>query len=386
MVKVGFVLSFNTMWMGGINYFKNLFFAIEKYEKNNIEIVLFVGKKNSSKFINDFKPYATIIQSSLFDKNSLLWFLDKFLTKFYKSDRILKILLKNNGVNIISHSHFAKIKGVKSLYWIPDFQHVHLKDMFTENEILSREKDFHEKIKYGDRIILSSYDALRDFNEFTNQQHLSKAKVLQFVSQPPKSYFNIETNDFQILKKKYNLDDDYIFLPNQFWKHKNHLVAFKAIKLLLDKGKQIMLVCTGAKNDFRNINYFEELDKYIFENDLNNYIKILGIIPYEDIFKLIRFSKFVLNPSLFEGWSSTLEECKSVGKPILLSNLPVHFEQNPKGVFFEKESYDDLHSKILEMFVDIPNYKDSEEKAKRDLDKRTKLFANKYVEIIQGLS
>jgi hypothetical protein len=35
----------------------------------------------------------------------------------------------------------------------------------------------------------------------------------------------------------------------------------------------------------------------------------------------------VLNPSLFEGWSTTVEEAKAQGKQMILSSLPVHMEQ-----------------------------------------------------------
>ena len=43
----------------------------------------------------------------------------------------------------------------------------------------------------------------------------------------------------------------------------------------------------------------------------------------------MRQSVAVLQPSLFEGWSTTVEEAKSIGKTILLSDIPVHREQAP---------------------------------------------------------
>lgn len=36
-----------------------------------------------------------------------------------------------------------------------------------------------------------------------------------------------------------------------------------------------------------------------------------------------------INPSLFEGWSTTVEEAKAIGKPVALSGILVHREQNP---------------------------------------------------------
>ena len=42
---------------------------------------------------------------------------------------------------------------------------------------------------------------------------------------------------------------------------------------------------------------------------------------------LMRSSVAMLNPSLFEGWSTTVEEGKSLGVRMVLSNLAVHREQ-----------------------------------------------------------
>ena len=38
-------------------------------------------------------------------------------------------------------------------------------------------------------------------------------------------------------------------------------------------------------------------------------------------------STALLNPSLYEGWSTTVEEARSAGVPMLLSDLTVHREQ-----------------------------------------------------------
>ena len=65
----------------------------------------------------------------------------------------------------------------------------------------------------------------------------------------------------------------------------------------------------------------------------SNY-KILGIIPYKDVLSLMYFSIAIINPSKSEGWSSTVEQAKSYGKMVLLSNIKVHIEQKPKRNFF----------------------------------------------------
>ena len=78
----------------------------------------------------------------------------------------------------------------------------------------------------------------------------------------------------------------------------------------------------------------------------NNY-KYLGTLPYLDVMSLIYHAKAIINPSLFEGWSSTVEQAKAYNKKIILSNINVHIEQKPENaIFFDPKNSKDL-SKIL---------------------------------------
>lgn len=78
----------------------------------------------------------------------------------------------------------------------------------------------------------------------------------------------------------------------------------------------IFIVFSGYTEDLRDPNHFKSLEKIIKNNDLTSYVRILGVIPYEHVVALIRQSIAVINPSLFEGWSTTVEEVKSIGKKI----------------------------------------------------------------------
>lgn len=40
----------------------------------------------------------------------------------------------------------------------------------------------------------------------------------------------------------------------------------------------------------------------------------------------LQFLWLRVNPSFYEGWSTTVEEAKSIGVPLLLSDIPVHRE------------------------------------------------------------
>jgi putative glycosyltransferase len=151
-------------------------------------------------------------------------------------------------------------------------------------------------------------------------------------------------------------------------------MIFEAINELKKDGVEINIVCTGYLGDYRNKTYIDDIRRIVKLNNLEDNIKLLGLVDYEDVFALIKFSKAVINPSLFEGWSSTVEECKSVGKNMILSDLDVHKEQYPNAVFFKRDSIKSL-KEVLK------SYKIENESNVEPLEARTKKFANIYSSI-----
>lgn len=377
MIKVGFIGNISLEWMGGFNYLKNLLFALDKLNVADVEVFVFIGKKTDTKVKNMFKKYAVVIEDSLFDRKSLKWFFSKIEKKIFKTNSLLENILKKHTVQILSHSFMTKFKNIRTINWIPDFQHIHLPDMFSQNEINQRNKSFMHIIKHSDTVIVSSNDAMNDLNKFA-PGYKHKTKVLKFVSQPHKIYFRVNDDKGKLLKK-YNLNDSFFYMPNQFWKHKNHITVFKAIAQLKNEGVDVSLVCTGHLADYRNQNYINDIKKFIKDNNLNENIKILGVVDVEDVFRLIKISKAVINPSLFEGWSSTVEECKSVGKNMILSDINVHKEQYPNATFFDRNNIESLKKSLKEC------KSENLDKNIESLEIRTKKYANIYFDILKEM-
>ena len=371
MIRVGFIGTLSKEWMGGLNYFKNLFFALDTYAGKDIKLIVFVGKKTNAEVKEIFKKHAIVIEDSLFDRKSTKWYISKIIEKLFNSKFFLERILQKYECDIISHSFITNFKKIKTINWIPDFQHIHLPDMFSKHEIIERNRSFMNIIKNSDAIVVSSNDALNDLKNFA-PGYYTKTNVLHFVSQPINKYDEL---DKRMLEKKYNINDNFFYMPNQFWKHKNHLTVFKAIECLKKEGLEVRLVCTGYLLDYRNKAYIDEIYSFIKKSNLSENIKILGLIDLDDVYSLIKFSRAVINPSLFEGWSSTVEECKSVGKNMILSDINVHREQYPSATFFDRKSVQSLKNVLK-------NYKEDEINDYVDLlSHRTKKYADSYVNL-----
>jgi glycosyltransferase involved in cell wall biosynthesis len=144
-------------------------------------------------------------------------------------------------------------------------------------------------------------------------------------------------------------------------------------------------VCSGnLTTNARHPEYKEEVFKYIQDNNLSDRIFVLGLVDFADVYALIRQSCCVLNPSLYEGWSTTVEETKTLGKPMILSDLEVHREQNPpQTAYFEPKNADTLAeamAKAWRLYPAGPNGL-MEAAAAQDYPNRSRQFAQDFAQI-----
>jgi glycosyltransferase involved in cell wall biosynthesis len=320
MTRVGFIIEqFGTNWIGGLNYYRNLFYAIQLEQLIPIKVVLIVPLNQRTAAIKSF-PNEEILVSKFIQKRTVAHLARKIVNLFLGRNLLLERFLKLNGISILSH---GPVLGygckIPTIIWIPDFQHVHLPQFFNKREIMVRNQRQLVACAQATRIVVSSQSAKSDLLKLF-PQHAAKTRVLRFS---PK-IAGWEPYKFRVLREKYPIPEKYIFLPNQFWAHKNHLLAFEAISRLWNRGQTITIVCTGAKEDYRNQAYIERVDCALeFTNSKDNII-ILGVVPYDDMLSLMYYSHAVINPSLFEGWSSTVEEAKVLGRPLVLSSIAAH--------------------------------------------------------------
>jgi glycosyltransferase involved in cell wall biosynthesis len=384
-IRIGFVGYNDRSWMGGINYLKNLLFSINKLDSQLIEPYIFFEKNADPSVIDIFKEFAVCI---FLKYDSAGAFINKVLAKATNRDYFLNFYIRKYNIDVISHSRINR-RGISAqiIGWIPDFQHLHLPYMFSKNELKLRDINFREIILESDQMIVSSYDALNDCISF-EKSSTGKLNLLHFVSQIDKEVYEDNTIEGKNIFEKFRLPDKFFFLPNQFWRHKNHTVVFKAVALLKKQGTDTILVCSGNFQAFENEEYISSLQQLIKDLQIEDNVILLGMINYFDVQLLMRYSVSVINPSYFEGWSSSVEECKSMGKNMIVSDISVHKEQNPPATFyFNPDDEYDLAEKMkkkLEVFPGGPDF-NLEYSAKENLLARTLEFARSYESIVMEL-
>ncbi|NUB11301.1 glycosyltransferase [Azospirillum brasilense] len=234
--------------------------------------------------------------------------------------------------------------------WIPDFQHRRLPTLFNDAERRYRDNICRLLADRDGPLILSSRSALFDFQEFF-PSHRTRPYVWSFVS----TISTGESAPIRAVIEKYGLPSSFLYIPNQFWVHKDHQTAFNAVRILKEQGFPVDLVCTGSTKDYRHDGYFETLFGIAKEQGLESCIRYLGVIPQDEQIALLRACTAVIQPSLFEGWSTVVEDARAVGCPLIVSDLAVHREQlGAQGHFFRAGDPEDLAGVIARTLPNLP--------------------------------
>jgi glycosyltransferase involved in cell wall biosynthesis len=303
--------------------------------------------------------------------------------KLYGRAFALEQLLRSLKIDVLSHSgQMGPRSHFPTIGWIPDFQHVRLPEFFSAKERKARAGVFTRLADYCTRVVVSSEDARRDFIEF-RPRAAEKVRVLQFVPRFIDALDNGEPRES--LLARYGIEGPYFHLPNQFWAHKNHAVVVEALQSARAKGRRMSVVATGQTSDYRNPEHFKRLMKNLAESDCAEDFSILGLVPSADLVGLMRHSVAVINPSLFEGWSTTVEESKCLGKTIILSDIPVHREQNPDyGHFFNPRAPEQLAGLMIAVLDGHDREREATQaaKARGDLPRRLAAVAETYERIV----
>lgn len=380
MTRIGFAPHlYGAGWLGGISYLRNLFSALARLENRKLEPVLLVRHSDRQAAAELSKLVAVRDVPRHLDTHSgrtgrgiaamppLSW-------------ALWRRYLAAEGIAGLSHSPaLLPARMLPSLAIIYDFQHKHLPHLFSTVDRSLRDRSFRSLCRSSSVVLVSSECALSDLKRFF-PRYADKGRVLRFVA-------NLDGTALtppDILSAKYRLPASYFYLPNQFWKHKNHVTVIRALAILKRKRSPVAVIASGAEADYRHPQHFSDLMDIARTLGVEDSFHVLGVVPYADLLGLMRHCTAVMNPSLFEGWSTTVEEAKSMGKLVILSNIPVHLEQRPeRSLFFEATSPEELADR---MATAIDLHSTSEElqhlaKAHEEMGVRVRRYAQAYHDI-----
>ena len=340
MLRVGFSFEMTGAWIGGINYFRSLIGAIVALPDRSIEPVVFCAARDVEKLAQEF-PGVEIVPTALLRRKSPIWWVRRLLERVSGREYLLERLFRQHKIDVLSHSGtLGAGASISAIGWIADLQHRRLPELCSAAESAVRDAVIERWRRECVALIFSSQSARRDFGRFYGAAGIP-VFVVPFVplTKP------VAPQEALHAIAHYKLPRRYFYVPNQFWAHKNHRLGIEAARLLQARGTLVNVVFTGGVQDYRNPRHYAELVE--LAAPIAGSTWFLGVVPYADVLALMEGALAVINPSRFEGWSTTVEESRNLGKSILLSDIDVHREQAPpRAVYFDPNQAEDLAEKM----------------------------------------
>lgn len=274
-----------------------------------------------------------------------------------------KLLAKIDWTFPVLYPSWGVATVPRPIFWIPDFQHRFWPNYFKAEELVGRDRDITALAKRNVSVVFSSHDAESHFDRFYPAQHC-RSHVWHFRTAPDPEPRIGDPGAYAAL----GLPRRFYYTPNQFWPHKNHVTLFRGLRRLLDDGHDVTFVCTGSDLGSKPDSYQRSLLSLIEELDLGQNLRLLGILPRTLQLELFRRACAIIQPSLFEGWSTVIEDARSFGRTLIVSDIPLHREQaDGNAIFFSAQDHIALAAAVSEADSQLAPGPDIErEKASRE--------------------
>jgi glycosyltransferase involved in cell wall biosynthesis len=380
-IRIGFEYpALGAAWTGGVNYLRNLFAALRQAPDLGLIPVALAGR--GAEVAPDLGA-AEVLRTPLLDPRDPRRLARLAWRRLTGADPALERLLHRSQLGVLSHSGYLGRRAcIPTLTWFADFQHRHLPQLFGATERRLRDDAISAYCRLSDRVIVSSETSREDLARWYPQWS-DKARVLRFVDC---SAGAAPDAPIEPLQERHGFRGPYLLVPNQFWEHKNHRLVLEALARLRAEGRLVLVLATGNPRDYRNPGFFEELMQLRARLGVEDAFRVLGLVPYAELATLMRHAVALLNPSRFEGWSTVVEEAKSLGKRVLLSSIPVHREQAPeRAAYFEPDDAGALAQAMWQAWsgADPEEDRRAAVRAAAELPSRRRRFAERYAEIVR---
>lgn len=385
MTRIAFTLIGGKAWTGGYNYLLNLLRVMTQRYPGALQPVLFFGTDIDPEDARPFQaiPGVEIVTSPCMNASRRGASLLRSLV--LGADPATRRLLHGHRIDVVFENaqfHGARL-GIPAIAWIPDFQHRELPQLFSRTAWWKRELGFRAQIGGGRAIMLSSGDARDDC-----ERHYPTTKGRTYLVRFAVPAAN-RPDDAAVrtAREAHRLPERYFYLPNQFWQHKNHLLVIEALALLKQAGHAVVIAASGKQLDPYRPDHFQRITERLAATGMADQFRLLGLIPYEHVAPLMVGSVAVLNPSLFEGWSTTVEEARALKVPLVLSDLAVHREQ-ATGIarFFDRTNAHSLADALLEVWQGHAPLRAADFATPAHSDDPVQRFADDFVGLVQKVA
>ncbi|NIM91040.1 MAG: glycosyltransferase [Candidatus Aminicenantes bacterium] len=211
-------------------------------------------------------------------------------------------------------------------------------------------KNFTVRIKDS----LLKADGVIAISEFTRNQLLErfpldekKVKTI-YLGLDPEFHTEVSAAEEEEVRKKFSLPPSFIFFVGAMEPRKNLLRLIEALKITHEKHQKTPLVIVGREGlDYRN------LEKKISQLKLQDWVRMMGYLPDEEVKIFYRLASVFAFPSLCEGFGLPVIEAMARGLPVATSKTSALPEVGQDAaLYFHPEDPEDIADKLIQALED----------------------------------
>lgn len=393
-MKVALISDVLYGWDGGLDFLFNIASILSR--KKDIEVFLFIPKDSTfSKVVKDKilhtrrkeeerKKILLQMVSEIGIEMKTVWYKKMLPRNPYFNDPgiLLDKVMREYGIDValpIMIDSYAHMK-TPWISYIPDIQEYHLPNLFSDKERRRRQRRNCKIAKNAQYILATSHFVEKDIEKLFPGKY--KIFVTPFAPLS-NAKFEIENN---VDLNKYHLPKQYFVISNQFWAHKAHHVAFKAMEILFKEGyEDVHLYCTGLMEDWRGNEYIVQLKKLMDSLNCKGNIHLLGYIPKLEQVELIKNATALIQPSKLEGdcGGCSVYLANSLCVTSILSDIDVNIEGRGRPLlsFFKSEDVFELAKVMKEELTKEKRYP-TRQNIRNHTEENEKILGKFYYEML----
>ena len=304
---------------------------------------------------------------------SFKWFAFGLIKKILDRDLYFEKIIRRNKIKVI-HAHFGyngiyalKIKRNTNIPLITTFYGADVSDREYLEEVGN---DYQNLFENGDLFLVEGLS----MKEKLIKLGCSEKKIsIQRIAIPIKN-IDLELKKKDSIKKR----EKTIFLfAGRFVEKKGLISALKAFKLI-EKKKELFefhIIGDGPLKD--------TIEKFIDENKMNDYVKLLGFLDYGEYLKQLSNADVFIHPSVTAGNGdseggapTTILEAQALKKPIISTyhaDIPNIVLENKSALLSKERDINSLVENILKMM--------NNQDIRKEFGLEGRLFVEKYHDV-----
>ena len=322
---------------GGFQYESMIVKMINKYHfDDEFKFKIYTFDNNIYHRYTNVGIDISVISENIFQKIHRLclssYFFFSFFSKINLKTSFFESILENDNIDLVyflSPSIMAQgLNNIPYIFTLWDLGHLDLiefPEVSHNRQFELREQIYCKSLRKAFKVIVDlDYGKNRVVEKYNVDPN--RIEVFKFI---PNLKLEYEDN-FIDIKKKYNLRNNYIFYPAQFWAHKNHIYILNALKILRYERKiEVDAIFSGS--DKGNLNYILNKAKELKIEDL---VYFIGFADEKEIPFLYRQSIALVMPTYLGPTNIPPLEAFAYETTLCYSDTPFFREQVGDAAFF----------------------------------------------------